>query len=141
MLSVMHLAPRGCAPPSSSHKASPHDIISLALSRLDVVRFAAADINSRVASSEIPPIRALILNAAYLEFEEQTWNDDGFDTAFTSAYLGHWLLTMLLLQSMDRQSGRIVGVTSSAHELTPTRSWLRGRRACISTARSGETWQ
>lgn len=80
------------------------------------MRQAAADMNSRVASGEIPAIRTLILNAAYLEFEAQTWTDDGFDTAFASAYLGHWLLNMLPLQSMDRQSGRIVVITSSAHE-------------------------
>lgn len=94
----------------------PHDIVSLDLTRLADVRKLAADINSRVATGEIPAIRTLILNAAYLEFEEQTWTEDGFDTAFVAAYLGHWLLTVLLLQSMDRKLGRIVVISSSAHE-------------------------
>lgn len=94
----------------------PHDVLSLDLTRLDDVRKVAASINSLVAAGEIPPIRALILNAAYLEFENQTWTEDGFDTTFAAAYLGHWLLTMLLLQSMDRDSGRIVVIGSSAHE-------------------------
>lgn len=86
------------------------------LTRLDSVRETAATINERVKSGAIPPIRALVLNAAYLEFEQQTWTDDGFDTAFAAAYLGHWLLTMMLLESLDRDHGRIVVIGSSAHE-------------------------
>ncbi|KAK2603184.1 hypothetical protein N8I77_009662 [Diaporthe amygdali] len=122
---------------SALHDAiRPHsqEIVSLDLTRLDDVRSVAADINSRVAAGKIPPIRALILNAAYLEFEEQTWTADGFDTAFASAYLGHWLLTMLLLQSMDRQSGRIIVVASSAHDTQDKRNDAGGQY-------QGEKWQ
>lgn len=98
---------------SSEHS---NDILSLDLTRLDDVRRIASDVNARISSGLIPPIRALILNAAFLEFEEQTWTQDGYDMAFASAYLGHWLLTLLLLQSLDRESGRIVVIGSSAHE-------------------------
>lgn len=94
----------------------PHDIISLDLTHLDTVRDIATTINARVAAGEIPPIRVLILNAAYLEFEEQTWTTEGFDTSFAATYLGHWLLTLMLLQSMDRNYGRILVIGSSAHE-------------------------
>lgn len=93
-----------------------NDVISLDLAQLDSVRRTAAAINERVKSADLPPIRALILNAAYLEFEQQTWTDEGFDTAFAVAYLGHWLLAMLLLESLDRGHGRIVVIGSSAHE-------------------------
>lgn len=93
-----------------------HDIISLNLTDLDSVRAVAAAINSRVAAGEIPPIRALVLNAGYLEFTSQTWTADGFDMTFASNYLGHWLLTALLLQSMDRGAGRVVVVGSEAHD-------------------------
>ncbi|ETS80029.1 hypothetical protein PFICI_07558 [Pestalotiopsis fici W106-1] len=99
-----------------------HDITSLDLARLDDVRRTAATINERVKSGEIPPICALILNAAYLEFEQQTWTDDGFDTAFAAAYLGHWLLTMLLLESLDRHHGRLVIIGSSAHDSRDARN-------------------
>lgn len=92
------------------------DVISLELTSLASVRTAAASINDRVASGEIPPIRALVLNAGYLEFLEQTWTDDGFDTTFASNYLGHWLLAILLLQSMDFQAGRIVVIGSESHD-------------------------
>ncbi|KAF3022479.1 hypothetical protein E8E14_010492 [Neopestalotiopsis sp. 37M] len=99
-----------------------HDIISLELTRLDSVRETAATINERIKSGAIPPIRALILNAAYLEFEQQTWTDDGFDTAFAAAYLGHWLLTMLLLENLDRDHGRVVVIGSSAHDTKDARN-------------------
>ncbi|KAK6085258.1 putative short-chain dehydrogenase [Seiridium cupressi] len=99
-----------------------NDVISLDLARLDSVRQTAAAINERVKSGDIPPIRALILNAAYLEFEQQTWTDDGFDTAFAVAYLGHWLLAILLLESLDRDHGRIVVIGSSAHDTKDPRN-------------------
>lgn len=86
------------------------------LSLLDNVRKVAADINARVKTGEIPPIRTLILNAGWHEFTTQTWTEEGFDTSFAANYLGHWLLVMLLLQSMDRKEGRIVIIGSLAHE-------------------------
>ncbi|KAF2832604.1 NAD(P)-binding protein [Ophiobolus disseminans] len=98
---------------------SQHEVLSLDLARLSSVRALAASVNRRVASGEIPPIRALVLNAGLLEFEKQTWAadaDGGFDMTFASNYLGHWLLTLLLLQSMDRDCGRIVVIGSSAHD-------------------------
>lgn len=45
-------------------RPQPHDIISLDLTRLDDVCQAAADINSRVASGEIPPIRSPLRTSA-----------------------------------------------------------------------------
>ncbi|KAI1131980.1 NAD(P)-binding protein [Nemania abortiva] len=90
-----------------------HEVISLDLSRLSSVRKVAAAINTRVSSGSIPAIRAIILNAGYEEFGKQTWTN-GLDMAFTVNYLGHWLLTLQLLQSMDRDKGRIVWISSWA---------------------------
>lgn len=104
---------------AQQHKATnphTHDIISLNLADLASVRAVAATINSRVAAGEIPPIRALVLNAGYLEFTSQSWTADGFDMTFASNYLGHWLLTALLLRSMDRGAGRVVVVGSESHD-------------------------
>lgn len=98
---------------SGSHS---HDVISLELTNLGSVRAAAATINKRVASGEIPRIRAFVLNAGFLEFLTQTFTDDGFDMTFASNYLGHWLLAVLLLQSMDVQTGRIVVIGSESHD-------------------------
>ncbi|RYO81628.1 hypothetical protein DL766_004848 [Monosporascus sp. MC13-8B] len=99
-----------------------HDIVPLELTSLAAVRDVATTINVRVAAGEIPPIRVLILNAAYLEFEEQTWTDEGFDISFAASYLGHWLLTLMLLRSMDRDVGRILVIGSSAHDTQDTRN-------------------
>lgn len=74
---------------------------------------------ARIASDEIPPIRALILNAGYQDFGKQTSTADGLDTVFAANYLGHWLLTMLLLQSIDKRAGRIVVIGSQAHDYVP----------------------
>lgn len=71
---------------------------------------------SRVAARELPPIRVLILNAGSQDFGQQTWTGDGFDTTFASNYLGHWLLTLLLLQSIDKENGRIIVIGSQSHE-------------------------
>lgn len=93
-----------------------HDILSFDLARLSQGRELAAAINARVASGEIPQIRALILNAGFQEFTNQTWTDDDYDMSFATNYLGHWLLTLLLLQSMDRDFGRVIVIGSLAHE-------------------------
>lgn len=93
-----------------------HEVVSLDLADLDNVRQVAKTINNRVSAGETPPIRALILNAAFEEFTTQTWTEDGLDLTFCVNYLGHWLLTLLLLKSMDKKSGRIVLISSQVHE-------------------------
>lgn len=98
---------------SPSHQ---HDVLSLDLTKLQSVRRMAETINARVSASDIPPIRTLILNAGFQEFEKQSWTEDGLDTSFGANYLGHWLLTLLLLDSMDKESGRIVLIGSQSHE-------------------------
>ncbi|KAI0470243.1 putative short-chain dehydrogenase [Xylaria cf. heliscus] len=92
-----------------------YDKLSLDLSKLSGVREAAQAINARIASGEIPPIRALVLNAGYHEFGWQTWTTDGLDMSFTVNYLSHWLLAVMLLQSMDREAGRIIWINSWSH--------------------------
>lgn len=107
--------PRGVRPGSGATLHS-HEKISLDLSRLSNVRKVATEINKRVSAGEIPRIHAIILNAGYEEFEKQTWTEDGWDTTFATNYLGHWLLTMLLLQSMDREVGRVLWISSWSHK-------------------------
>ncbi|KAJ3551209.1 hypothetical protein NPX13_g11421 [Xylaria arbuscula] len=90
------------------------DILKLDLNKLDNVREEAHEINTRVAKGEIPPIGVLILKAGFQDFGQQSWTQSGLDIAFASNYLGHWLLTLLLLQSIDKESGRIVVSSRSA---------------------------
>lgn len=93
-----------------------YDILPLDLSKPSSVREAAASINAMVSNGDIPRIRALILNAGHREPQGQTWAENGLDIAFATNYLGHWLLVLLLLQSMDRESGRVVIVGGWVHE-------------------------
>ncbi|KAF7532963.1 hypothetical protein G7054_g7473 [Neopestalotiopsis clavispora] len=93
-----------------------HDIIALDLTKLDSVRRVAERINARVSAGEIPPIRAIVLGAGLLDFGNQSWTDDGLDMTFAANYLGHWLLTLLLLKSVNKTNGRIVVIGSQSHD-------------------------
>ncbi|KAK4442605.1 NAD(P)-binding protein [Podospora aff. communis PSN243] len=97
----------------SSHQ---HDVVALDLSELANVRDVAAKINQQVADGSLAPIRALVLNAAFQEHTTQTFTVDGFDMSFQCNYLSHWLLTLLLLQSLDKERGRIIVISSCGHD-------------------------
>ncbi|KAL9109062.1 MAG: hypothetical protein Q9227_006302 [Pyrenula ochraceoflavens] len=100
----------------SQSATHPHSVVDLDLTNLDNVRQVAEWLNARVSANEIPPIRALILNAGFQDFGKQSWTDDGFDTTFAANYLGHWLLTLLLLKSLDKEAGRIIVIGSQGHD-------------------------
>lgn len=93
-----------------------HEVLELDLSQLADVRRFAADINARVASGRLPPIQALALNAGFQEHATQTNSGDGMDMTFQVNYLSHFLLAALLLQSMDKEKGRILVIGSWLHE-------------------------
>ncbi|KAI1277490.1 putative short-chain dehydrogenase [Xylaria sp. FL0933] len=93
-----------------------HDVLALDLTNLDNVRSVAEGIKVRVSAGENPPIRALILNAVFQDFGKQSWTSDGLDTTFAANYLGHRLLTLLLLESMDKEASRIIVIGSQAHD-------------------------
>ncbi|KAK4211991.1 hypothetical protein QBC37DRAFT_425757 [Rhypophila decipiens] len=98
---------------SRSHK---YDILSLDLTRLQHIRQLAEGINAGVSAGQIPPIRALILNAGWLDCGKQVFTEDGLDGVFAANYMGHWLLVLLLLQSMDKEAGRIIVLGSQSHD-------------------------
>jgi NAD(P)-dependent dehydrogenase (short-subunit alcohol dehydrogenase family) len=96
----------------ATHK---HEISALDLTTIASVRAWADTINSRVADGSLPPIRALILNAAFQDETKQVFTSDGLDANFEINYLANFLLILLLLQSIDKTHGRIVFVSSCAH--------------------------
>ena len=98
---------------SSDTKSS---IQQIELSTLAGVRSFAENINSRVASEELTPIKCLILNAAVQNSAGMKFSSDGFELQFQVNYLANFLLTLLLLQSMDKHAGRIVMVSSDSHD-------------------------
>ncbi|KAL7623685.1 hypothetical protein AAE478_005237 [Parahypoxylon ruwenzoriense] len=99
-----------------------YDLVPLDLSSLESVRKTAVNINARVTSGEIPPIRALVLSAAYQDHIGHDFTNDGFDMTFQATYLSQFLLTLLLLQSIDKENGRIVVIGSWTHDTTDPRN-------------------
>ena len=86
--------------------------VSLDLSSLRAIRDAAADINQRVKSIDI-----LINNAAIMAcpFAKTV---DGIESQFGTNYVGHFLLTNLMMNKLIAgQGARIVNVSSSAHQM------------------------
>jgi NAD(P)-dependent dehydrogenase (short-subunit alcohol dehydrogenase family) len=92
------------------------------LSCLKSVRAFAIDINAKVASGALPAIKVLILNAAAIfreggrRFTKDENGGEGFEVHFTVNFLANVLLTLSLLESIDRENGRIVYISSSQHE-------------------------
>lgn len=52
----------------------------------------------------------------------QTMTDDGFETTWQVNYLANFILTLLLLESIDKKNGTILFVASWAHEYVSYRS-------------------
>ena len=90
------------------------EILTLDLSSLQSVRDFVSDIRQRGSC-----IDALDCNAG-IGSGTGTKTIDGFDNVFQSNYLGHFLLTMLLLPSM-KNDARIMNVSSEVHN--PPADW------------------
>ena len=82
----------------------------LDLGSLDSVRRFGVDFAARA----LPPIGAIVCNAAIQVISGLTYNDDGHETTFAVNHLGHFLLVNLLLRRFGDR-GRIVVVSSGTH--------------------------
>ena len=67
---------------ANSPNASHHEVKALDLSTLASVRTAAKDLNQQVASRTIPPIRAIVLNAALQHVKGMRKTEDGLEANF-----------------------------------------------------------
>lgn len=80
------------------------------LSSQDAVRDLAADIQDRFEILDV-----LVNNAAAV-FDEFSVNGEGIELTFAVNHLGHYLLSRLLLPTLERsKQGRVVIVASEAH--------------------------
>ncbi|TVY51962.1 Protochlorophyllide reductase A-like protein [Lachnellula cervina] len=95
-----------------------HLVLPLDLTSLDNIRRFAADVNKRVAAGSLRPIQALVLNAGVKDCMGDNFTKDGYEHTFAVNYLANFLLSLLLLESMDKQCGRIVYVGSTAAFIT-----------------------
>ncbi|UKZ79586.1 hypothetical protein TrVFT333_007344 [Trichoderma virens FT-333] len=103
----------------SNHK---HEAVDLDLGSVEDVRKVATDINAKVAKGELPKIRALILNAGYQDHTDIVISEDGFEMSWQVNFLSNLILSLLLLQSMDEQEGRILVIGSWAHNIDDKRN-------------------
>ena len=79
---------------NASRPPSHHEILSPDISTLASVSAGAKAINDRVASGALPPIRALILNAAIQHNQGQTFTNDGLKSNFGVDYLSNVLFVL-----------------------------------------------
>jgi NAD(P)-dependent dehydrogenase (short-subunit alcohol dehydrogenase family) len=87
----------------------------LELSDLDSVRSFAAEVGSRLASGEWPPLHSLVLNAGVINLSAK-FGADGMESTFRTNHLGHFLLTQLMLPYLRSAApARVVVVASASH--------------------------
>ncbi len=80
------------------------------LSRLSEVRDAANQIKKRCPRIDI------LINNAGARFNDFNKNDDGIELTFATNHLGHFLLTRLLADHLEKSAGaRIITVASDVH--------------------------
>jgi len=113
------------------------------LCKFDTIRaFAKSYIESK------KPIHILMNNAGVMAIKERQVTDDGNEVQFQSNYLGHFLLTHLLLPVLKESApARIVCLSSTAHMMpqasifkndlnlekgyTPWRGYCQSKLACL----------
>lgn len=86
------------------------EFIPADLSSLQEVRKLAEKVSSKYQQIDI------LINNAGARFNELKKSVDGIELTFATNHLGHFLLTLLLLDLLKKSaSGRIINITSSAH--------------------------
>lgn len=94
------------------------EIHGVDLNSLSAVRAFASTVEQRIAAGELPRVRAVVCSAMTwaIAAGPYKYSNDGFEGAFQTTYLAHFLLVMRLLGSMDVDSGaRVVFLGSASH--------------------------
>lgn len=86
--------------------------LKLDLASLDSVRTFARRLGQQIDSGKIPPLHAVVCNAATQHVSGTVYTEDGFETTFGVNHLGHFLLVNLLLSQMQPPS-RVIFVAGS----------------------------
>ncbi|EXM21084.1 hypothetical protein FoTM2_002055 [Fusarium oxysporum f. sp. vasinfectum] len=108
----------------SSHPKSSIEALDLCL--LSNVRGFYENTAKRVATGEIPPIKAIICNAFTMSVSEQVYTPDGFERTFQVNHLSHFVLVLKLIGRMA-SDGRIVMLGSDTHYTTRSHPLFRQR--------------
>ena len=100
-----------------------HAHASVAFVPLDLFSLASVRrVPDLLAKMRIPPLSGLILNAGGIDLSAKSvdFSEDGFEKTFQLNFLGHFLLTNLLIERMA-EPARILFVSSDLHDPSATR--------------------
>ncbi|XP_014771814.1 retinol dehydrogenase 13 [Octopus bimaculoides] len=90
-------------------------VLDLDLSDLDSVKSAAEEVKKTESRLDI------LINNAAIGVTDNERSKQGFDLTFATNYLGHFLLTHLLLDLIKKSApSRIINVSSKVHEFAPS---------------------
>ncbi|KAJ5961370.1 Short-chain dehydrogenase/reductase SDR [Penicillium vulpinum] len=98
------------------HPSSKLLIKSVDLNSTLEVRAFSSEIAGLIESNELPPISAIICNAFTWSLDGQQFSKDMLESTFQVNHLSHFLLVLLLLPSMDPETGRVVMLSSEVHD-------------------------
>ncbi|CAG8386086.1 unnamed protein product [Penicillium salamii] len=99
-----------------SHYPNNISIKNVNLNSINEVREFADEIAGLVESKKLPPIRAIICNAFTWSLNGQKFSSDRLESTFQVNHLAHFLMTLKLVRSMDRETGRIILLGSEVHD-------------------------
>ncbi|PUU73502.1 hypothetical protein B9Z19DRAFT_1135054 [Tuber borchii] len=100
---------------SSRHPSTPVRIEPLDLSSLASVRTFTTTVMSLISSGAIPPLAAIVCNAFSWSLNSGIqFTKDGYESTFQVCHLGHFLLVLRLLASMEK-AGRVIIIGSEEH--------------------------
>jgi NAD(P)-dependent dehydrogenase (short-subunit alcohol dehydrogenase family) len=85
------------------------------VSSLGSVRHAVAEFKAMVVSGDVAPLKVLLPNAGAQFLSGAKYSDDGYEMTFATNFLGHFLLTNLLLEEII-DGGSIVFTASGTHD-------------------------
>jgi len=109
------------------------------VSSLGAVRLAAARCRKLIEMGEIDQLDAILCNAGATFRGDPSYSKDGYELTFATNYLGHFLLTQLLLDSL-KDTGRVVFTASGTHDPDTADGKLIGRAVrpdALGLARTG----
>jgi NAD(P)-dependent dehydrogenase (short-subunit alcohol dehydrogenase family) len=102
-------------------KTHRYELVPLDLSLQSSIRTFASSLNARISSGSLPKIRNLLLIAGAIfnspaRDDGLVFSDEGIEMTFSVNYLSIFLLTLLLLESMDEEGSRIIFAASTTHD-------------------------
>jgi NAD(P)-dependent dehydrogenase (short-subunit alcohol dehydrogenase family) len=96
---------------------------SVSLQQLDLFSLRSVrEFAAEVEAASLPPLRGLILNAGGINFKARSleFTADGFEKTFQLNFLGHFVLTRLLLEKFTPPA-RVIFVSSDLHDPAATK--------------------